>query len=104
MLEVADGVAVSVPDIERFLVTDLHQDHEGNLTLIKVPDLNGIHSEILKLINHLISDTLCNIFNICITFGKQPDKSEHAHVLSIFKKGSRLLVSNLHLPKFNYLI
>ena len=55
---------------------------------------NGIHTEILKLINHLISDTLCNIFNMCITSGKQPDKLKLAHALPIFKKGSRLLVSN----------
>ena len=55
---------------------------------------NGIHSEILKLINHLISDTLCNIFNMCITSGKHPDRLKLAHALPIFKKGSRLLVSN----------
>ena len=55
---------------------------------------NGIHTEILKLINHLISDTLCKIFNMCITSGKHPDRLKLAHALPIFKKGSRLLVSN----------
>ena len=55
---------------------------------------NGIHSEILKLINHLICDTLCKIFNMCITSGKHPDKLKLAHALPIYKKGSRLLVSN----------
>ena len=55
---------------------------------------NGIHTEILKLTNHLISDTLSNIFNMCITSGKHPDKLKLAHALPIFKKGSRLLVSN----------
>ena len=55
---------------------------------------NGIHTEILKMINHLICDTLCNIFNMCITSGKHPDKLKLSHTLPIFKKGSRLLVSN----------
>ena len=55
---------------------------------------NGIHSEILKLINHLISETLCKIFNMCITSGRHPDKLKLSHTLPIFKKGSRLLVSN----------
>ena len=55
---------------------------------------NGIYTEILKLINHLICDTLCKIFNMCITSGKHPDKLKLAHALPIYKKGSRLLVSN----------
>ena len=55
---------------------------------------NGINTEILKLINHLICDTLCKIFNMCITSGKHPDKLKLAHAIPIFKKGSRLLVSN----------
>ena len=55
---------------------------------------NGIHTEILKLINHLICNTLCKIFNMCITSGKHPDKLKLAHAIPIFKKGSRLLVSN----------
>ena len=55
---------------------------------------NGIHTEILKLINHLVCDTLCKIFNMCITSGKHPEKLKLAHALPIFKKGSRLLVSN----------
>ena len=55
---------------------------------------NGINTEILKLVSHLISDTLCKIFNMCIISGKHPDKLKLAHALPIFKKGSRLLVSN----------
>ena len=55
---------------------------------------NGIYTEILKLINHLICDTLCKIFNMCITTGRHPDKLKLAHALPIYKKGSRLLVSN----------
>ena len=55
---------------------------------------NGIHTEILKLINHLICDTLSKIFNMCITSGQHPKKLKLAHAIPIFKKGSRLLVSN----------
>ena len=54
---------------------------------------NGIHTEILKLINHLISDTLCKIFNMCITSGRHPDKLKLAHALPIFKKGPRFQIS-----------
>ena len=55
---------------------------------------NGINTEILILINHLICDTLCKIFNMCITSGIHPDKLKLSHVIPVFKKGSRLLVSN----------
>ena len=64
-----------------------HNPHKGT-------GPNGIHTEILKLTNHLVSDTLSNIFNMYITSGKHPDKLKLAHALPIFKKGSRLLVSN----------
>ena len=55
---------------------------------------NGIPTEILKTIGFFISVPLSKIFNMCITSGIQPDKLKLAHVLPIFKKGSRLLVSN----------
>ena len=72
---------------EVFLLVEQLNPHKGT-------GPNGIHTEILKLINHLISDTLCKIFNMCITSGRHPDKLKLAHALPIFKKGSRLLVSN----------
>ena len=72
---------------EVFLLIEQLNPHKGT-------GPNGIHSEILKLINHLISDTLCKIFNMFITSGKHPDRLKLAHCLPIFKKGSRLLVSN----------
>ena len=72
---------------EVFLLVEQLNPHKGT-------GPNGIHTEILKLINHLICDTLCKIFNMCITSGKHPDKLKLAHALPIFKKGSRLLVSN----------
>ena len=55
---------------------------------------NGIPTEILQLINFIICIQLSKIYNICIVTGKQPDKLKLAHALPIFKKGSRLLVSN----------
>ena len=55
---------------------------------------NGIPTEILKLINYIICVPLSKIYNICITTGKQPDALKLAHAIPIFKKGSRLLVSN----------
>ena len=72
---------------EVYLLIEELNPHKGT-------DPNGIHSDILKLINHLICDTLSKIFNMCITSGKHPSKLKLAHALPIFKKGSRLLVSN----------
>ena len=72
---------------EVFLLIEELNPHKGT-------GPNGIHTEILKLINHLICDTLCKIFNMCITSGIHPEKLKLAHALPIFKKGSKLLVSN----------
>ena len=55
---------------------------------------NGIPTEILKMINFAICSPLSKIINICIRTGVHPDKLKLAHVIPIFKKGSRLLVSN----------
>ena len=55
---------------------------------------NGIPTEILKLINFAICSPLSKIINICIRTGVHPEKLKLAHVIPIFKKGSRLLVSN----------
>ena len=49
------------------------------------------------MINFIICIPLSKIYNISIVTGKQPDKLKLAHALPIFKKGSRLLVSN-HRP------
>ena len=55
---------------------------------------NGIPTEILKMLGLPLSVPLSKIYNICIETGKQPTKLKLAHALPIFKKGSRLLVSN----------
>ena len=55
---------------------------------------NGIPTEILKMINFAISIPLSKIINICIQNGTHPERLKLAHVIPIFKKGCRLLVSN----------
>ena len=55
---------------------------------------NGIPTEIFKMINFVISIPLSKIINICIRTGVHPEKLKLAHVIPIFKKGCRLLVSN----------
>ena len=55
---------------------------------------NGIPTEILKMINFFICIPLSKIFNLCITTGHHPEKLKLAHVIPIFKKGCRLMVSN----------
>ena len=55
---------------------------------------NRIPTDILKTINSIICAPLSKIYNMCIVTGKQPDRLKLAHALPIFKKGSRLLVSN----------
>ena len=66
----------------------------GGLKKNKGTGPNGIPTEILQLISFFISIPLSKIYNMCITSGVQPDKLKLAHAVPIFKKGSRLLVSN----------
>ena len=46
------------------------------------------------MLNLPLSTPLSKIYNICIETGQQPEKLKLAHAIPIFKKGSRLLVSN----------
>ena len=55
---------------------------------------NGIPTKILKIIGKVISVPLSKIYNTSITTGVQPEKLKEAHLIPIFKKGSRLAVSN----------
>ena len=55
---------------------------------------NGIPTNILQMLGRPMSIHLSKIFNIMICTGVHPDKLKLAHVIPIFKKGSRLLVSN----------
>ena len=55
---------------------------------------NGIHTKILQLISKPISIPLSKLFNISILNGTHPEKLKLANIIPIFKKGSRLKVSN----------
>ena len=72
---------------EVFLLVDKLNKHKGT-------GPNGIPTELLKMLNLPLSIPLSKIYNICISTGVQPEKLKLAHALPIYKKGSRLLVSN----------
>ena len=55
---------------------------------------NGIPTKILQLISEEISPPLSKIINIAIASGTHPDRLKLVNAIPIFKKGSRLLVSN----------
>ena len=46
------------------------------------------------MISNIICTPLSKIFNISVPSGTHPEKLKHAKVVPIFKKGSRLLISN----------
>ena len=66
----------------------------NELDLTKASGPNGIPTKILQLICNIISQPLCKIINDSITTGVHPDRLKLVNVIPIFKKGSRLLVSN----------
>ena len=51
--------------------------------------INDIPTSVVKISNHIISPYLSNIFNNCITEGCYPDILKIAHVVPVFKKGTR---------------
>ena len=66
----------------------------SQLSVTKASGPNGIPTKILKMISQEISSPLCKIINTCITTGNHPELLKMVNVFPIFKKGSRLLVSN----------
>ena len=46
------------------------------------------------MVSNIICTPLSKIFNISVPSGTHPDKLKHVKVVPIFKKGSRLLISN----------
>ena len=54
----------------------------------------SIDTTILQLLKDEISGPLCEIFNLSFSTGLHPDLLKIAKTIPIFKKGSRLLVSN----------
>ena len=64
------------------------------LSISKASGPNSIPTKILQMISKEISSPLSKILNIAITTGTHPEKLKLVNVLPIYKKGSRLLVSN----------
>jgi len=55
---------------------------------------NSVPTDILQLLIHDISKPLTQIFNLSFKTGVHPELLKMARVIPVFKKGSRLLVSN----------
>ena len=55
---------------------------------------NSINTHILQLLKEDISGQLSEIFNLSFSTGLHPDLFKMSKTIPIFKKGSRLLVSN----------
>ena len=55
---------------------------------------NSIPTDILQLLRDIIPSPLKDIFNLSFATGQHPDLFKIAKTIPIFKKGSRLLVSN----------
>ena len=64
------------------------------VSITKASGPNGIPTKILQMISKEISPPLSKICNMAITTGTHPKKLKLVNVLPIYKKGSRLLVSN----------
>ena len=64
------------------------------LSVSKASGPNGIPTNILQMISKEISPALSKVFNIAVQTGTHPERLKLVNVIPIFKKGSRLLVSN----------
>ena len=64
------------------------------LNISKASGPNGIPTNVLQLISNEISQPLSKICNIAFTTGVHPEKLKLVNTVPIFKKGSKLLVSN----------
>ena len=66
----------------------------NDLNISKASGPNGIPTKILRMISSEISLPLSTIFNIAIITGTHPDKLKLVNAIPVFKKGSRLEISN----------
>ena len=66
----------------------------NQLNVNKASGPNGIPTKILQMINNVVSIPLSKIFNMSVPEGTHPTKLKFVNVVPIFKKGSRLLISN----------
>ena len=55
---------------------------------------NGIPTKIMQMISNIICVPLSKTYNISILTETHPDKLKFANVIPVFKKGSRLVISN----------
>jgi len=62
----------------------------SRIVCIEAPGPDSIHPYILKA----CAQTLCMLFHQSLTSGDLPCDWERAHVISVFKKGSRFKASN----------
>ena len=66
----------------------------NDLNISKASGPNGIPTKILHMISSEISLPLSTIFNIAIITGTHPDKLKLVNAIPVFKKGTRLEISN----------
>ena len=69
----------------------------SDLNINKCSGPNGIPTKILHLIKEIISEQLSKIFNTSVLTGQYIDKLKLSRIIPIFKKGSRLAVSDYRL-------
>ena len=66
----------------------------SSLSISKSSGPNGIPTHILHMLKNEISKTLSKIYNLSLSTGIHPNILKVSKTIPIFKKGSRLLVSN----------
>ena len=66
----------------------------NQLNISKASGPNGIPTKILQMISNIVCTPLSKIFNISVLTGTHPEKLKLVNAIPVFKKGSRLLVSN----------
>ena len=84
--------------LENFVFEDCNENEIksiiSSLDKTKSSGPNSIPTDILFLLKDFISIPLMHIFNLSFSTGQHPDLFKISKVIPIFKKGSRLLVSN----------
>ena len=83
---------------QSFLIYNCDKDEIKNImssfNINKGSGPNSIDTHILQLLKEEISGPLSEIFNLSFSTGLHPDLFKISKTIPIFKKGSRLLVSN----------
>ena len=66
----------------------------NQLNISKASGPNGKPTKFLQMISNIVCTPLSKIFNIAVLTGTHPEKLKLVNAIPVFKKGSRLLVSN----------